>query len=61
VTRNGPEAAAEVQRRAQAVLAGEEDATELAEELVARDINPGTTADLVAGALFVALERGLVV
>jgi len=61
VTRNGPEAAKEVQRRAQAVLDGEEDSTELAEELVARDINPGTTADLVAGALFVALERGLVV
>ncbi|WP_276250416.1 triphosphoribosyl-dephospho-CoA synthase [Haloarcula rara] len=61
VTRNGPDAAAEVQRRAEAVLDGEEDATALAEELVARDINPGTTADLVAGALFVALERGLVV
>ncbi len=61
VTRNGPDAAAEAQRRAQAVLDGEEDAAELAEELVARDINPGTTADLVVGALFVALERGLVV
>ncbi|WP_254278868.1 triphosphoribosyl-dephospho-CoA synthase [Haloarcula marina] len=61
LTRNGPDAAAEVKRRARAVLDGEEDATELAEELVARDINPGTTADLVAGALFVALERGLVV
>jgi triphosphoribosyl-dephospho-CoA synthase len=61
VTRNGPDAAAEVQSRAQAVLSGEEDVTELAEELVQRDINPGTTADLVAGALFVALERGLVV
>lgn len=61
VTRNGVAAADEVKRRAQAVLAGEEDATELAEELVDRDINPGTTADIVAGALFVALERGLVV
>ena len=61
VTRNGPEAAAEVQRRARAVLDGEEDAAELAEELVARDINPGTTADLVAGALFIALERGVIV
>jgi len=59
VTRNGRDAAEEVQRRAQAVLDGEEDPTELADELVARDINPGTTADLVAGALFVALERGL--
>lgn len=61
VTRNGDAAAEEVQRRARAVLAGEEDAGELADELVERDINPGTTADIVAGALFVALERGLVV
>jgi len=61
VTRNSRETAEEVQRRAQAVLDGEEDATELAAELVARDVNPGTTADLTAGALFVALERGLVV
>lgn len=61
VTRNGLEAAEEVRRRARAVLDGAEDPEELAEELVARDINPGTTADLVAGALFVALERGLTV
>ncbi|AUG46723.1 triphosphoribosyl-dephospho-CoA synthase [Haloarcula taiwanensis] len=59
VTRQDRETAAEVQRRAQAVLDGEEDATALAEEFVERDINPGTTADIVAGALFVALERGL--
>ena len=59
VTRNGPEAAAEATRRAGAVLRGEEDAEELAEEFVERDINPGTTADLTAAALFVALERGL--
>ncbi|MGB9954158.1 triphosphoribosyl-dephospho-CoA synthase [Haloarcula marismortui] len=59
VTRQDRETAAEVQRRAQAVLDGEADATALAEEFVERDINPGTTADIVAGALFVALERGL--
>jgi triphosphoribosyl-dephospho-CoA synthase len=59
VTRQDRETAEEVQRRAQAVLAGEETATDLAEEFVERDINPGTTADIVAGALFVALERGL--
>jgi triphosphoribosyl-dephospho-CoA synthase len=58
-TRQDRETAEEVQRRAQAVLDGEEDATALAEEFVERDINPGTTADLVAGGLFVALERGL--
>jgi triphosphoribosyl-dephospho-CoA synthase len=59
VTRNGRAAAEEVRRRAQAVLDGEEDAEELATELVSRNINPGTTADLTAGALFVALQRGL--
>jgi triphosphoribosyl-dephospho-CoA synthase len=59
VTRQDRDTAEEVQRRAQAVLAGEADATDLAEEFVERDINPGTTADIVAGALFVALERGL--
>jgi len=59
VTRNGEAAAAEATRRARAVLDGEEDAESLAEEFVARDINPGTTADLTAGALFIALERGL--
>jgi triphosphoribosyl-dephospho-CoA synthase len=61
VTRNGREAAQEVKRRARAVVDGDENAAELAEEFVDRDINPGTTADLVAGALFVALERELVV
>ncbi|PSQ40447.1 triphosphoribosyl-dephospho-CoA synthase [Halobacteriales archaeon SW_5_68_122] len=59
VTRNGPEVAAEATRRAGAVLDGEGDAEELAKEFVERDINPGTTADLTAAALFVALERGL--
>jgi triphosphoribosyl-dephospho-CoA synthase len=58
-TRNGEDAAAEATRRAQAVLDGEEDADALAAEFVERDINPGTTADLTAGALCIALERGL--
>ncbi|CCQ37583.1 triphosphoribosyl-dephospho-CoA synthase [Natronomonas moolapensis 8.8.11] len=59
ITRNGETAAEEATRRARAVLDGEADADALAEEFVARDINPGTTADITAGALFVALERGL--
>jgi triphosphoribosyl-dephospho-CoA synthase len=59
VTRNGPDAAAEATRRARAVLRGEEDAEELAEEFVDRNVNPGTTADLTAAGLFVALQRGL--
>ena len=61
VTRQDRETAEEVQRRAQAVLAGDEDVDALAADLVERDINPGTTADLIAGGLFVALERGLTV
>jgi triphosphoribosyl-dephospho-CoA synthase len=36
-------------------------AERLAEEFVDRGYNPGTTADITAAALFVALERGLVV
>jgi len=59
VTRQDRETAEDVTRRAQAVLSGDECADALADELVDRDINPGTTADLTAGALFVALERGL--
>jgi triphosphoribosyl-dephospho-CoA synthase len=57
---NHDEATAEsVSDRAAAVLAGEADADELAAELVERGINPGTTADIVAAGLFIALEGGL--
>jgi triphosphoribosyl-dephospho-CoA synthase len=45
--------------RARAALTGEIDPEALAEEFVAEGINPGTTADLVAGGLYVALERGV--
>jgi triphosphoribosyl-dephospho-CoA synthase len=61
VTTHDRETAEEVRRRARAACDGEEDPEDLADELVERGINPGTTADLVAGGLFVALERGLVV
>jgi triphosphoribosyl-dephospho-CoA synthase len=59
VTQHDAETALEVRDRAQAVLDGDEDPYELAAEFIERDINPGTTADIVAGALFIALERGL--
>lgn len=59
VTQHDRETAYEVRKRANAVLDGEESVHAFAEELVSRDINPGTTADIVAGGLFVALERGL--
>ncbi len=58
ITKHGRETAREVRRRARAVLDGTEDVDALAAELVDRGINPGTTADLVAAALFVALQRG---
>ncbi|WP_415382928.1 triphosphoribosyl-dephospho-CoA synthase [Halosimplex sp. TS25] len=45
--------------RARAALDGEIDPETLADEFVAEGINPGTTADIVAAGLFVALERGL--
>ncbi|MFB6074056.1 MAG: triphosphoribosyl-dephospho-CoA synthase [Haloarculaceae archaeon] len=61
VTQHDRETAAEVRRRARAVLDGEEAVDALAVDLVEREINPGTTADLIAGALFVALERGVAV
>ena len=61
VTQHDRETAAEVRERANSVLDGDEDATELAAELVDRGINPGTSADIVAGGLFVALERGVAV
>lgn len=59
VTKHGTDTAQEVKDRARAVLSGAEDPDDLAAEFVERDINPGTTADIVAGALFIALERGL--
>lgn len=59
VTKHDHETAVEVRQRARRVLEGEEDPTDLAEEFVSRGINPGTTADIVAGGLFVALERGM--
>ena len=57
--RHDRETAERVRERAVAARDGEVDPEALAEEFVAEGINPGTTADIVAGALFVALERGL--
>lgn len=51
--------AAEASERAQRARTGETDPDVLAEEFIQQDINPGTTADLTAAALFIALERGL--
>jgi triphosphoribosyl-dephospho-CoA synthase len=53
--------AREVTEAARAALRGDVDPEALAEELVAAEVNPGTTADLVAAGLFIALEDGLAV
>lgn len=51
--------AKEATRRAGLARDGEIDPTDLAAEFIEREINPGTTADIVAAGLFVALDRGL--
>ena len=64
-TQHGPEVAHGVSRRAaetarQVGVDGDLTAAEeLAESFVAAGYNPGTTADLTAAALFIALQRGL--
>ncbi|CCQ32800.1 triphosphoribosyl-dephospho-CoA synthase protein [Halorhabdus tiamatea SARL4B] len=55
---HGAETAEDVRERAEAARDGDTDPETLAEELLAEGINPGTTADILAGGLFVALERG---
>ncbi|MFO7832496.1 MAG: triphosphoribosyl-dephospho-CoA synthase [Halohasta sp.] len=56
---HGESAARKVSARAAAVDGDLSAAEDLAEEFVAAGYNPGTTADITAAALFVALERGL--
>lgn len=58
-TDHGLETAREVQRRAKTVGHDLDAAEELAREFAAEGINPGTTADATAAALFVALEHGV--
>ncbi|WP_134671263.1 triphosphoribosyl-dephospho-CoA synthase [Halorussus marinus] len=58
-TKHGRKAAESVRVRAQEALEGGPAVVEaFAESLVADGINPGTTADVTAAALFVALARG---
>ena len=57
---HGRKVAESVRTRAQAALEDDRDHVEaFAESLVEDGINPGTTADIVAAGLFVALERGV--
>ncbi|UIP01256.1 triphosphoribosyl-dephospho-CoA synthase [Halobaculum sp. CBA1158] len=59
-TQHGPTVAREVRETA-AEIDSLEEADAWADDLVDRGINPGTTADITAAALFVALERGVAV
>jgi triphosphoribosyl-dephospho-CoA synthase len=58
-TNHGREVAREVRGRAGELLdAPEAEVEAFADELVERGVNPGTTADIAAAALFVSLRRG---
>lgn len=60
VTKHDRETAEEVVERAQSLRGSDAvDVEAFADDLVEREINPGTTADIVAAALFIALQRGL--
>lgn len=59
--RHGESAAEGVAERARSARDGALDPEALADALVDEGLNPGTTADLLAAGLYVALERGLVV
>lgn len=50
--------AREVVEQARGTLDGERTPDDLAADLIEKGINPGTTADLVAAGLYIALERG---
>jgi triphosphoribosyl-dephospho-CoA synthase len=59
-TEHGEAAAEEVRERAEGLTGAPlADIREFAEDLAERGVNPGTTADLTAAALFVALEHGV--
>jgi len=58
-TKHGEAVAEEVRARAAEIDPADASAAKrFADELVSRGINPGTTADVLAGAIFVALVRG---
>ncbi|MFW5903276.1 MAG: triphosphoribosyl-dephospho-CoA synthase [Halolamina sp.] len=58
-TKHGVDVARSVSERAESLLdAPREEVEAFADDLVERGINPGTTADVVAAGLYVALARG---
>ncbi|WP_232686068.1 triphosphoribosyl-dephospho-CoA synthase [Halobacterium zhouii] len=62
VTQHGESVARDVMARAYDLRnAPREEVSAFADDLAERGVNPGTTADLTAAALYVALERGIAV
>jgi triphosphoribosyl-dephospho-CoA synthase len=59
INTHGPQVATEIRQRAASLEDDIDQIRELDRELVDRNINPGTTADLTVAATFVALERGM--
>ena len=58
VKEHGPVVAGEVRRRAAEVLRGNEDLAAFDAECIARGINPGSTADIIIAAIYIALGEG---
>ncbi len=56
--KHGNDVARETMLRARDVLDGKLSAQQFDEDCIARDINPGSTADILIGALFIALGEG---
>jgi len=58
VKEHGPLVAEEVRRRAAEVLGGRGDLAAFDSECIARGINPGSTADIIIAAIYIALGEG---
>ena len=58
VKEHGPAVAGEVRRRAGEILSGSGDLAAFDAECIARGINPGSTADIIIAAIFIALGEG---
>ena len=58
VKEHGPLVAEEVRRRAGEILDGMGDLTAFDADCIARGINPGSTADIIIGAIYIALGEG---
>lgn len=61
IDQHGESVATDVMDRAAELLTAEQTAVEtFAESLIERNVNPGTTADITAAALFIGLQQGVI-